>query len=162
MSIAIRSACAADYGAMLALEKQVYGLHLKNRPDFIRLRETPLERERFDAMLGNESFVLLVAEEDGRVVGQGVAYERGYEGNPVFCDRRWLEIDDLCVLDGCRGRGVGTALFEELKRRARLRGLDHMELTVWAFNSDARRLYERLGMRSRIDRLEMDIGKETI
>ena len=161
MSLCIRAATAADYPAMLALEKQVFGLHYQNRPDMFRWRDTPLEPERWEAMLRDSTYILLLAEEDGVAVGQAVAFERAFESHPVFCDRRWLEIDDICVAEGCRGRGVGTALFAELKRRALSRGLDHLELTVWAFNGDARRLYERLGLRSRIDRLEMDIGKET-
>jgi ribosomal protein S18 acetylase RimI-like enzyme len=157
MNVIVRSAGAADYDAVLALEKQVFGLHYEHRPDCFRWRDTPLERERFDAMLADGVHILLVAAADGRVVGQALAFERAYRDHPVFKDRRWLEIDDLCVAAEARGRGIGTALFAELKRRALSRGLDHLELTVWAFNEDARRLYERLGMRSRIDRMEMEL-----
>ena len=53
MNVIVRSAGAADYDAVLALEKQVFGLHYEHRPDCFRWRDTPLERERFDAMLAD-------------------------------------------------------------------------------------------------------------
>lgn len=149
----IRKATAEDYEAAAALEQSVYKLHYENRKDFLRYRSEPLEKERFISMLDGMTYLL--AEEDGMILGQAIAYKRGYKDNPVFNDMEWLEIDDISVLPEAQGKGVGKALFEAMKQTALDMGLHHIELTVWAFNEKARGFYEKLGMRSRIDRMEI-------
>lgn len=151
----IRKATPADYEGAAALEQAVFRLHYENRKDFFRFRTEPLEKERYLSML--EGMTFLVAEEDGKLIGQAIAYKRSYKDHPVFHDIEWLEIDDISVLPEVQGKGVGKALFEAMKTEAQNMGLTHMELTVWSFNEKARGFYEKMGMRSRIDRLEIHI-----
>ena len=105
----IRRAVRADYESAKNLEKEVFQLHYSNRKDFFRYREEPLTEERFAEMLDGK-MIFLLAEEDGKVIGQAIAFERGYKDNPVFNDRSWLEIDDISVLDGhqSRSRALST------------------------------------------------------
>lgn len=49
------------------------------------------------------------------------------------------------VLQAQWGLGLGRALMQAVERRARAAGLIRLELTVFAPNERARRLYERLG-----------------
>jgi len=49
------------------------------------------------------------------------------------------------VLQAHWGLGLGRALMQAVERRARAAGLIRLELTVFAPNARARRLYERLG-----------------
>ena len=151
----IRKAAPGDYAACAALEQAILELHQRNRPDFFRERAAALTEERFQALL--EQAVFLVAEEDGTVVGHCFAGKRGYEGHPGFNNIEWLEIDDIVVDEKHRGEGVGTELFEAMKAEAARMGFKHIELTVWGFNEEARRFYEKLGMTCRIERLEIDV-----
>ena len=150
----IRQATIRDYEAAAALEQSVFQLHYENRKDFLRYRTEPLEKERFASML--EGMTYLLAEEDGIILGQAIAYKRGYKDHPVFNDMEWLEIDDISVAPEAQGKGVGKALFEAMKQAALDMGLHHIELTVWAFNEKAKGFYEKMGMRSRIDRMEIE------
>lgn len=152
----IRKAVLADFEAAKALEKEVFQLHYSNRTDFFRYREEPLSFEKYSSML-NSDLVFLLAEEDGEVLGQAIGFRRGYKDHPVFNDVEWLEIDDISVREGHRSKGVGAALFEAMKTEAKAMGLNHIELTVWGFNANAHRFYEKMGMRSRIDRMELNI-----
>ncbi|HWJ31282.1 MAG TPA: GNAT family N-acetyltransferase [Gaiellaceae bacterium] len=82
--------------------------------------------------------VALIAEEDGRAVGF------------IFCvlgdrGRKTAHVTDLYVRPEARSRGIGRALLAELITPARESGLAHVSLEVLVHNSDARRLYERLG-----------------
>jgi ribosomal protein S18 acetylase RimI-like enzyme len=80
----------------------------------------------------------LIAEEDGRAVGF------------VFCvlgdtGRKTAHVTDIYVRPDSRNKGIGRALLAGILEPARSAGLDHASLEVLIRNSDARRLYERLG-----------------
>ena len=65
----------------------------------------------------------------------------------TFAGRPSVNLHDFSVLPEARGRGVGTALLEELERRARGRGAAKMTLEVHDSNEAAKRLYARFGLR---------------
>jgi ribosomal protein S18 acetylase RimI-like enzyme len=80
----------------------------------------------------------LIAEEDGRAVGF------------VFCvlgdrGRKTAHVTDIYVRPDARNKGIGRALLAGILEPARAAGLEHASLEVLIRNSDARRLYERLG-----------------
>jgi ribosomal protein S18 acetylase RimI-like enzyme len=54
-------------------------------------------------------------------------------------------MDGLCVSEGARGRGVGTALLAAITDEARVRGYGAVRLDVIDTNPRARALYERQG-----------------
>ena len=56
-----------------------------------------------------------------------------------------LNVHDLAVRTGYRGRGVGRLLLEEIERRAHARGSSKLTLEVHASNEGAIRLYRRFG-----------------
>jgi ribosomal protein S18 acetylase RimI-like enzyme len=80
----------------------------------------------------------LIAEENGRAVGF------------VFCvlgdrGRQTAHVTDIYVRPDSRNKGIGRALLTGILEPARAAGLEHASLEVLIRNSDARRLYERLG-----------------
>ena len=54
-------------------------------------------------------------------------------------------LNHLEVAPGWRGRGIGTQLIRAAEDAARRRGFDRIVLGVGVDNSDAKRLYQRLG-----------------
>jgi GNAT superfamily N-acetyltransferase len=48
----------------------------------------------------------------------------------TFAGRASVNLHDFSVLPDAQGKGIGTALFEELERRARGRGCAKMTLEV--------------------------------
>ncbi len=56
-----------------------------------------------------------------------------------------LLMDGICVADDARGRGVGTALIDEIMGVARDLGMSEVRLDVIETNPRAMRLYKRLG-----------------
>ena len=114
--------------------------------------------EEFEAELGGPAYLHETWEEAktdlAETIEEGVALiaETEDEGPVgfVFCilgdrGRKTAHITDLYVRSEARGRGVGRALLAELVEPAREAGLDHVSLEVLLHNTDARRLYERLG-----------------
>ena len=86
--------------------------------------------------------VVLVAVEDGRVVGTATLYlddgsEQWRPGDAMF---RFLAVDPAA-----RGRGVGRALFDACLARARAAGKRRMALHTTEWMATARAMYERAG-----------------
>jgi GNAT superfamily N-acetyltransferase len=77
----------------------------------------------------------LVAEQDGRLVGV-----LSYVVDPASCEVLTLHAD-------VRGRGVGTALIDEVKRVATRTGCTRLWVITTNDNVDALRFYQRRGFR---------------
>lgn len=80
-----------------------------------------------------------IALEDGGIVG----YLRAERG--AYNRVRHTAYVVTGVLEGCRGRGVGTALFTRLEAWARKNAVTRLELTVECPNEAARHLYDKMG-----------------
>ena len=59
--------------------------------------------------------------------------------------KTFLYLDDLCVTEAWRNRGIGSALLAAAEAYAREKGVDTICLHVNRANEKARRLYERRG-----------------
>jgi GNAT superfamily N-acetyltransferase len=58
------------------------------------------------------------------------------------------KLDDVCVLPGREGQGVGTALIDSLKAELRSRGVRRIDTSCHLDNLRARAFYARLGFNS--------------
>jgi ribosomal protein S18 acetylase RimI-like enzyme len=80
---------------------------------------------------------LLVYEENGRINGFIILYERG-----VFCEYGYIRL--IGVDSGYRGKGIGAALLTAAEER--LFPINPLVfLTVTEFNTGAQRFYSRMG-----------------
>lgn len=83
----------------------------------------------------------LVAELDNRLVG----YLRLVQPIPVPSAAHVRQIQGLAVDAEFRGHGIGSELLDNAFAEARRAGATRVTLRVLAPNTDARRLYERMG-----------------
>lgn len=105
-------------------------------PDDVRARLVP-------ALRGHPTTLVLLAFSGETPVGIAV----GFFGITTFQALPLLNIHDLAVLPGSRGRGVGRALLTAIETRARERGCCKLTLEVQDDNKPARTLYDRFGFR---------------
>ena len=61
-------------------------------------------------------------------------------------DFKSVYIDDLCVDENCRGKHVGSLLFDHVMDFAKKSGCYDVTLNVWEGNDRARSFYEKKGM----------------
>ena len=59
-----------------------------------------------------------------------------------------IRVDSIAVAQDARGKGVGTALLNEIFEYAREKGYREIKLEVINTNPEAKKLYERLGFKS--------------
>lgn len=133
--------------AMLAIFGEAFGeveTYSGNRPSAAYLKR----------LLGSDYFIALVALQDSEVVG-GIA---AYELIKFEQERSEIYIYDLAVAVTHRRNGIATALIQDLKKIAQVRGA--YVVFVQADNGDepAIALYTKLGVRE--DVLHFDIAVE--
>lgn len=76
-----------------------------------------------------------------------------YDGSDVFAPYKYLEapeswyICSIALLPEHQGRGIGTELMNIARKQARMHGYSRLSLVAFEENSDAVRLYKRLGFK---------------
>lgn len=143
----IRFAAAQDVLGILELLRQVGHVHHEGRPDIFRSDAQKYGPSQVLALLNSSKTPIFVAVEEEKVVGYCFCKVKAYENESVVYDHTELYIDDLCVDENCRGRHIGTALYNEVLRYAKMRGCHNITLNVWSFNESALKFYESLGMK---------------
>jgi ribosomal protein S18 acetylase RimI-like enzyme len=141
MTVEVREATAADCEAVAAMVQDLAALaHVASG--------TTAEILRREAHGERPTLAILVAEEDGRLLGCLVhqnTFSTWRGSNGVF-------IVDLYVAPDRRGQGVGRQLIAAAARLGLARGARFMRLDVEPDNDGALHLYDRLGFR-RVDHL---------
>ena len=152
----IRFAKERDVPGIINLLRQVGRVHHEGRPDLFRPDAQKYSPSQIMAMLDKASTPIFVAVEDDAVLGYGFCMMKDYDRDTVITSHKSLYIDDLCVEEGCRGKGVGKAIYNEILRYAKMRGCYNVTLNVWCCNPGAMAFYESLGLKPQ------KIGMETI
>ena len=142
----IRFACENDIPQMLDLLLQVGEVHHQIRPDLFRAGAQKYDEAALRRLLENPDRPILAAEEDGVMVGYAFCILQITRDDPVLCDRRVLYIDDLCVDENHRGRGIAGALYRRSLELAKELSCDAVTLNVWWGNDTALRFYENCGL----------------
>ena len=143
----IRFAIPEDVPAILRLLQQVGKLHHEGRPDLFREGAQKYGASQVFRMLESSLQPIFVAVEDDQVLGYGFCQVKTHELNPVFHDYTELYIDDICVDENARRKGVGSAIYKEILRYAKQRRCHNVTLNVWSFNEDAMAFYKKCGLK---------------
>jgi GNAT superfamily N-acetyltransferase len=132
----IRTATSADVPAIARL---IRGLaEYEKLAHLVALDEERLRQHLF----GPRPFAeVLLAEEDGRVVG----FALFFHNYSTFLGEPGIYLEDLFVEPGYRGRGHGKALLLALARLALERGCGRLDWVVLDWNEPAIQFYRSLG-----------------
>lgn len=141
----IRRAEAGDLAQISALLYQVHGVHANARPDiFVPGRKKYSNAELAD-VISNDNKPVFVADENGKTLGYAFCVFKT-PSIPSMQPVKTLYIDDLCVVENCRGSGIGKKLFEFVKDFAKQSGCYNLTLNVWECNPGAKAFYESCGL----------------
>ena len=153
----LRMACEGDSPALLRLLRQVLMVHHEIRPDIFRSNTEKYNAGQLQQILADPDRPIFVAELDGQVAGYAFCIRKTAPAGGVMHPRTELYIDDLCVEERLRGKGIATALYRHVCTVARAMGCGSVTLNVWCGNESALRFYEKCGMKPRNITMEMPL-----
>jgi len=148
MTVTIRPATAADVRAMGRLGAVLVQTH--HEFDAARfIAATPQTEHGYASYLGSQlakhDIVILVAEDDGDVLGYTFAGIEGYDYMELRGPAGVLY--DIVVDQAHRGRGIGQALLDATLAELKTRGAPQVVLSTAERNESAQRLFARAGFR---------------
>jgi ribosomal protein S18 acetylase RimI-like enzyme len=127
--VVIRPARRSDLPSISALEEGCFTAY-------------NLSKRQLGYLQQRQSAVFLVAEQDGRIVGEGIALVRHHKQSVSG------RVYSLAVDPASRGQRIGERLMREMVDQLRHRAVRRIYLEVEASNGAAIHLYERLGFGS--------------
>ena len=153
----IRFAQDDELNQVNALRKQVNDLHVAGKPDVFKPGFCDELRDFIHVIRNDPEQDIVVAEQDGTILGFAVLHHIRKPENPFMYERDFLDIDEFCVDEAHRRQGVGTALMDYIREYAQAKGFHRIELNMWEFNRDALAFYEAAGFTTFRRYLEMTI-----
>ena len=145
----IRLTTKEEIPGMIDLLQQVGEVHHQIRPDLFRAGAQKYSEDDLEELLKDLNRPIFGAIEDGKLLGYCFCIIEEVKDNTVLCDTKSLYIDDLCVDESCRGRGIATKLYDHVCRYAKSIGCRSVTLNVWCGNDNAMKFYENRGMKPR-------------
>jgi len=135
MDIHIRKAERTDMSSILRLIKEL--AVFEKEPDAVEVTVNDLEDAAFNEPAKFTCFVAEIAE---KVVGMALIYFRfsTWKGSVVH-------LEDLIVTEKMRSKGVGEALYLEVMKYAKSKGVKRVQWEVLGWNEGAINFYERTG-----------------
>lgn len=127
--LTIRPARPDDLQQILALEESCFSAY-------------NLSRRQLQYLQKQRSAIVLVAEQDGKILGEAIALVRHHRQSPS--GRAY----SLAVSPEARGQRIGERLMRAMLEKLYLRGVRRVFLEVEQTNQSAVRLYEKLRFRS--------------
>lgn len=159
--MAIRKMELADYDDVQRLIYQIHEMHMKSRPDIYR-DGNPLPIAYFERCISDANALNYAYEKNGSIIGAIMATKEKSRNIPINQERYVYFIEDIVVDKEYRKQGIGKELYLFLENRAREEDVDGIELNVWAFNEEALKFYESLGMSVKNMKLEQVLKKEAV
>jgi diamine N-acetyltransferase len=126
-------------------------LHSNGAPDvFMAPLQTPQDIEYVRRVLENSDATLYIAQAGKEIVGLVKACIRESPPNiPVYVKRRYVYVDNICVLPEYRHTSIGKKLMEAIETWTQEKEVYQLEFNVWDFNKTSLAFFDSLGYEPR-------------
>ncbi|MBR3228355.1 MAG: GNAT family N-acetyltransferase [Erysipelotrichaceae bacterium] len=143
----IRKAELKDLEAIAGLLDQVHALHAEGRPDLFIAGTRKFSDDELKEILAGDEINFHVYTENDEVLAYVCYLIREKKDSRSRKGRREFYIEDICVDEKQRHKGIASKLFEYAEELAKKEGCDVLTLNVWELNRTARTFYEGRGMK---------------
>ena len=142
----IRMAIEKDIPKMEDLLSQVCLVHHNGRPDIFKVGRKYSAEQLKEIIVDKSRPILVSVDEKDEVMGYCFCIFQQHINDSVLTDIKTLYIDDLCVDEKLRGKGVGKELYEAAVDFAKKNDCYNLTLNVWSCNTSAMKFYEAQGL----------------
>ena len=144
----IRRTEEKDIDGILDLLSQVLKVHADIRPDIFVHGTTKYNREELKELIADDDTPVYGAfDENDKLLGYCFCAFKEQPDAAVLVPYKYMYIDDLCVDENVKGKGIAKSLYEYAVERARERGCYEITLNVWEGNDRAKHFYEKMGLK---------------
>mgnify|MGYP000794077879 CR=1 FL=1 len=144
-NIKIRNLIYNDYVIVNRGYQTLHSEHVEGRPDIYKEMKDIFLEEEYSKMLTDPDYIMIGAEEDGRLTGFLIAKRKITPVNPMLHRNRTFFVDALFVEQDCRRKGTAKRLYEYLVAKAEEEECARIDLKVWGFNKGALAFYQSMG-----------------
>lgn len=134
-----------DPQVLAGLNKPVQDLHHQKYPQFFKPYDEEVCVAFFQRQLEKPNWVVFLVEIDGKNAGYASYFVKDYQENPFRKAYKSIYVDQVCVLDKFKGKGIGKHVMQKIEEDAKEVGISHIELSYWELNKEAKGFYEHLG-----------------
>lgn len=153
----IRYAKRDELDRVNELRRVVNDVHVEGRPDIFTPGFCKELHDHVYTMFESEDSDIIVALADDVICGFASVQYILKPKTPFQYERKFYRIEEFCVDEAFRRRGVATAMIDFCKSEAKAKGFERVEIDVWEFNEGARACYEAAGFKVYRRFMEMDI-----
>ena len=146
MKLSIRYAMEKDIPKLEELLLQVDMVHHNGRPDIFKIGKKYSEDELKELLKDKLRPILVSVNEKDEVLGYCFCIYQQHKNHSVLTDIKTLYIDDLCIDEKYRGKGIGKELYEAAVCLAKETNCYNLTLNVWSCNPSAMGFYEACGL----------------
>lgn len=127
------------------MAEHLHELHVLNRSDIYRNVKPIINKENFENLETNSSYMGFIAELQNEPVGYIIAKIKITPENSALIKHKTIYRDELFVYKEQRGKNIGKKLFYSLESKGKELGIERIDLTVWSFNVGATNFYRSCG-----------------
>lgn len=141
----IRFAKREELERVNQIRKQVNDLHSNGRPDICKKDFSKVLQDEIYNLWDSDNSDVLVAIRDQIICGFASVEYIDKPSSPYMNARRYYHIKEFGVDEKFRRQKIATELFEFIKKQAKEREFEKLELDVFEFNEGAVKFYESVG-----------------
>ena len=150
--IAIRQ--EKDPNLITALNHELQDHHAELLPHIFKRFDFDKIYPSIQKMLSKNTTYAFVAYDEKLPVGYVLCLEQELTENGFHYPHKSILVDQMGVLSEYQQQGVGKKLMDAVEEFAKDKGIDSLELTVWAVNERAKGFYDVCGFEPRIHHLQ--------
>lgn len=139
------------------LRNQVNDLHVEGKPEVFKAGFNDELRDHVYDIWNDPEQEIVVADSDGIICGFAVLHHIVKPATPFMYERDFMDVDEFCVDKEYRRQGVASEIITFIRKYAKEKGFNRIELNMWEFNQDALAFYEAVGFKTYRRYLEMKV-----
>ncbi len=152
----VRKATKNDIESIVMLNKELADMHHNIDRIYKEGQAVATSFKKYlESIIDKENVLVIVAELDDKVVGYMIGVIE--QQRPFLNLKKAGRISDAYVDENYRNRGIGKAMFEELKSWFKKNGINFLTLSVDVRNKDGYAFWKKMGFEEWMVRMKMKI-----